>query len=199
MDFNAIIKRVIAIITKPNDEWEVIKNETMTVGDMFTKYAIWLAIIPAVAGFIGNALIGTSVMGFNVKWPISNALTWAIVMYVMQLVGIFVLGFIIDALATTFGAQKDLVSSMKVAVFASTATWVAGILYIIPALGILVMIAALYSLYLLYLGIKIVKNPPQDKAMGYFIVVLIVDIVVFFLIGFITTTVAVGRHIGAVM
>lgn len=199
MDFNAIIKRVIAIITKPTEEWEVIKNETMTVGDMYTKYAIFLAAIPAIAGFIGNALIGTSVMGFTVKWPISNALVWAILMYVFSLVGLFVAGFIIDALATTFGAQKDMVSSMKVAVFANTPVWIAGILYIIPALGLLVMIAALYSLYLLYLGLKIVKNPPQDKLMGYFIVVLIVDIIVFFLIGFLTSAIAIGRHVAPVM
>jgi uncharacterized membrane protein len=92
-----------------------------------------------------------------------------------------------------------MVSSMKAAVFASTPTWIAGILYIIPGLAILVMIASLYALYLLYLGIKIVKNPPQDKAMGYFIVVLIVDIILFFLIGFITTTIAVGRHVVPVM
>lgn len=199
MDFNAIIKRVIAIITKPNEEWEVIKNESMTVGDMFTKYAIWLAAIPAIAGFIGNALIGTSVMGFTVRWPIANALIWTILMYVLSLVGLFVAGFVIDALATTFGSQKDMVSSMKAAVFANTPVWIAGILYIIPALAILVMIAGLYALYLLYLGIKIVKNPPQDKAMGYFIVVLIVYIIVFWLIGFIATTVAIGRHVVPVM
>jgi hypothetical protein len=199
MDFNAIIKRVIAIITKPNDEWEVIKNETMTVGDMFTKYAIWLAAIPAIAYFIGFALVGISVMGFTVRYPMSNALIGAILMYVMQLVGIFVCGFIVDALATTFGAQKDLVGSMKTAVFSFTPALVAGILYIIPALGILAVIGGLYGLYLLYLGLKIVKNPLQDKLMGYFIVSLIVAAVVMWLATFITRTVAFGHYAGPVM
>ncbi|HLP48096.1 MAG TPA: Yip1 family protein, partial [Candidatus Kapabacteria bacterium] len=155
MDFNAIIKRVIGIITKPNIEWVVIKeNKLMTVSDMFLKYAIVLAAIPAIAGFIGNALIGTSYMGFTVKYPISSALIWAIMTYIMQLVGAFLVGVIIDALATTFGAQKDMVESMKTAVFSFTAAWVSSILLIIPALGVLVMVVGgLYSLYLLYLGI----------------------------------------------
>ncbi|HLP58006.1 MAG TPA: Yip1 family protein [Candidatus Deferrimicrobium sp.] len=192
MDFNAIIKRVIGIITKPSIEWVVIKeNKLMTVSDMFLKYAIVLAAIPAIAGFIGNALIGTSYMGFTVRYPVSSALIWAIMTYIMQLVGAFLVGVIIDALATTFGAQKDMVESMKTAVFSFTAAWVSSILLIIPALGVLVMVVGgLYSLYLLYLGIKIVKNPPQDKLMGYFIVSLIITIVVFWLISFITAAVA---------
>jgi hypothetical protein len=199
MDFNAIIKRVVAIITKPNDEWEVIKNESMTVGDMFTKYAIFLAAIPAIAYFIGFALIGISVMGFTVRYPMANALIGAILMYVMQLVGIFVLGFIIDALATTFGAQKDMVSSMKVSVFAYIPALIGGVFYIIPALSILAAIVGLYSLYLLYLGLKIVKNTPQDKLVGYFIVSLIVAAVVMWLGMFITRTVAFGHYAGPVM
>jgi len=199
IDANAIIKRVIAIITKPTEEWEVIKNESMKVGDMFTRYAIFLAAIPAIAGFIGFVLIGVSVMGFTVRYPMANALIWAIVTYVMQLVGIFVIGFVIDALATTFGAQKDMVGSIKTAVFASTPGWIAGILYIIPALSILAIIGGLYGLNLLYLGLKIVKNPPQDKLVAYFTVSLIVAAVVMWLASFITRTVTFGRFAGPMM
>jgi hypothetical protein len=193
MDFNAIIKRVIGIITKPNDEWGTIKNETTTIADMFTKYVLILAAIPAVAGFIGNLLVGRSIMGFTIRVPFSNSLIWAIMMYVMTLVSLYVTAFIIDALAPSFGSQKDMVNSMKVAVYASTAAWVAGIFYVIPALSILVMIASLYSLYLFFLGIKIVKSPPQDKAVGYFVVVIIVQIILSFVIGFLVAAVAFGK------
>ena len=116
--------------------------------------------------------------------------------YVMALAVLFAVAFIIDTLAPSFGAQKDLVSSMKVAVYASTASWVAGILYIIPVLGILAIIAGFYGLYLLFLGIKIVKSPPQDKAVGYFVVVIIVQIVLTFMIGFIVSAVVFGRAAG---
>ena len=197
MDFNAIIKRVIAIITKPAEEWEVIKNESMTVGDMFLKYAIFLAAIPAIAGFIGFAMLGGS---FLMQYVVKYALIWAIMTYVMQLVGVFVIGFVIDALATNFGSQKDMVGSMKTAVFSLTPYWVASILLIIPVLGILGMVVGgLYALYLLYLGIKIVKNPPQDKLMGYFIISLIVAAVVFWLINFIARVVAFPHYTIPVM
>jgi len=193
MDFKTLIKHVSGIIFKPREEWEVIKNESTTVGDMLPKYAIILPAVPAIAGFIGNAIVGRSVMGYTVRLPILDSLKWTIMQYVLSFVGIIIIGyfvcFVIDALATTFGSQKGLVDSMKVAIFSFTPIFVASILYIIPKLAYLGMIVGgLYYLYLLYLGIKIVKNPPLDKAMGYFIVVhvvLIVYFAVFSLIGFI--------------
>jgi hypothetical protein len=41
---------------------------------------------------------------------------------------------------------------------------VAGVLQILPALGILVVLASLYSLYLLYLGLPQLMRCPADKA-----------------------------------
>jgi len=48
----------------------------------------------------------------------------------------------------------------------------------------------LYSLYLMYLGLKIVKDTPQDKLVGYLVVVIIIAIVVYFVIGLIVTAIA---------
>ena len=192
MDFNAIIKRVIAIITKPVDEWKVIKEEQMTVVDMYTKYAIILAAIPAVAGLIGNLAVGRSFMGHTIRMPFSNSFMWTIFTYILSLGGVYLMGLVIDLLAPNFGAEKNFIASLKVALFSYTAAWVAGIFYLIPALSILAMVGGLYSLYLLYLGIKEVKSPPAEKAMGYFVTVIIVQIVIGFLIGFLVARIAFG-------
>jgi len=192
MDFNAIIKRVIAIITKPNDEWQVIKNETMSTADMFSKYAIILAAIPAIAGFIGYGLIGIS-FGFGTfRIPLGRCLIWAIFMYALSLVGVYLTAFIMDALAPSFGSQKDMNRSLKVVIFSWTPVWIAGIFYIIPSLAMIVWIASIYALFLLYTGMRSLKEPPQDKLMGYFIVTLVINVVVLFLVGFIVSTIAFG-------
>ena len=68
MDFNAIIKRVIGIITKPNSEWVTIKNESTTIADMFTKYVLILAAIPAIAGFLGHMLLWRGRNAFSIAW-----------------------------------------------------------------------------------------------------------------------------------
>jgi hypothetical protein len=192
MDFNAIIKRVIGILTKPNDEWKTIKGETATIQDLFLKYAIILAAIPAIAGFLGWLVIGRSFMGITIRAPFGRSFLWLLFTYVFSLAGVYLLGIIIDVLAPTFGSRKDMVMSMKVAVYANTAAWIAGILYLIPNLSFLAFIGGLYSLFLLYLGIRDLKEPPQDKAAGYFIATIVVSLVISIIIGMIVAIIAFG-------
>lgn len=184
MDFNKIIQRVIGIVTKPKDEWNSIKGESLSVQDIFIKYAIWIALIPSIAAFIGVTVIGVKVAWVTIKVPFGRAFMSMIFNYIFTLAGVFLLGFIIDALAPSFGAKKDMESSLKVAVFSAFPAWIAGVLYIIPALGVLGFIAGLYALYVMYIGLKELKDTPDDKYMGYFIVTIVVYIVIAVLISF---------------
>jgi hypothetical protein len=187
-----LFERAKNILISPKTEWEVVKNEQSTVADLFTKYALILALIPAVAGFIGQSFIGISLGPFgSFKVPIVNGLIYAVLYYVLSLAGIYLVAFIVDALAPSFGATKDMVSSLKVVVYSYTAVWVAGIFQIIPVLAIL-GILGLYSLYLLYLGLNIVKGSPSDKVVGYTVVVIIITIVIYFIIGAVVGAIALG-------
>ncbi len=199
MDFNAIIKRVTAILTKPKEEWEVIKNEEMSVSDMYVKYALILAAIPAVAGFIGWVAIGKSFGPITLKIPVGRALMWAVFQYALSLAAVYLMAFIIDALAPSFGSKKDINRSLKVAVFSYTAAWVGGVFYLIPALSILAAICAIYTWFLLFYGMKSLKEPPADKMTGYFVVTIIAAIIIFFAIGYIVLTVSLGAGASQLM
>ena len=192
MNFNNILQRAIGIITKPADEWKKIKTEKSSVADLFTNYAIILAAIPEITGFIGYFFIGKSFMGFTVRMPVGRALIWGILMYIFSLVGVYILSMIIDLLAPNFGAKKDMEMSAKVAVYSFTPSWVAGLFFLIPSLAILSFFAGLYSLFLLYTGINDLKSPAVDKATPYFVVTIISYIVIAFLISFIVSTIAFG-------
>ena len=67
----------------------------------------------------------------------------------------------------------------------------AGIFGIIPALGWL-GILGLYSLYLLYVGLPILMKAPEDKAVGYTVVVIIAAIVLFLVVGLVAGTFMAG-------
>lgn len=190
-----LIDRVKNILITPKTEWEVIKNENLSVAEMFTGYAMILAAIPAIAGFIGRSLIGITVpfVGTTIKIPIGTGLVWSILYYILTLAGVYVIALIMDALAPSFGASKNLIASLKVAVFSSTAAWLAGIFTIFSLLSIL-SIVGLYSLYLLYLGMKTIKEPPQDKLVGYFVVLLILTIVVYIVVGAIVGAIALSGY-----
>lgn len=184
-----LIPRVQAILLKPKEEWVKIKGESTTIAQLFSSYAVLLAAIPAIAQFIGFGLIGRSYPFVGVvRYGLGRALAYAAVSYVFSLVSVYILGFVINALAPSFGSTQNATNAMKLAVYSMTPMWIAGIFYIIPALGIIALLAGLYGLYILYLGFMTpLMETPKDKVMTYFVVTIIVcivlNIVVFFIVG----------------
>jgi hypothetical protein len=180
--------RVKRILLSPRSEWPVIEGETATTSSLYAGYIVPLAAIPAIAAFIGLSLVGVHTLGMSIKIPIGAGIEGAVVRYVLSLVAVYVLALIIDALAPTFGGSRSRIQALKVAAYASTASWLAGIFVLIPALSILGLLG-LYSLYLLYLGLPAVMKAPQEKAAGYTVVVVICAIVLFVVIGLVTRSV----------
>ena len=170
--------RVKNILLTPKTEWPAIEAESTPTGTVVTSYVVPLAAIGAVAGFIGGSLVGTTVPFLGTyRVPIMAGLVGAVLAFCFAILGVFILAFIINALATTFGAQKDSDKAFKVAVYSYTPAWIAGALQILPGLAILGIIAALYGLYLLYLGLPALMKAPQDKAVAYTAVVVVCAIV----------------------
>ena len=189
-----LVERAKNIMFNPKQEWEAIKAESITTKDLYTKYAMILAAIPAIAGFIGYSMFGLSLGIRSMGITAGSSMVWAIVTYFTGLAGIYIISFIVDALAPSFGSTKDMIASTKVVVYAYTPAWVAGIFNIFPVLGFIVALASIYSLVLMYMGLQKVKDVPQDKIVVYFIVIIIVAIVVFFVMSAIVTAIAFGGY-----
>lgn len=173
----SIIERAKNIIISPDAEWARIDGEQTTIQKLFTDYAAILAAIPALAGALGGLVFGYGAMGFHARLSIGGAISSAIATYVMALASVVVVAFIIEMLAPSFGATKDRVQAFKVAVYASTAGWLAGIFSLVPALGFLGLLG-LYNIYLLYRGLPKLMKVPEEKALLYTGVVILGAIVV---------------------
>ena len=183
-----LVDRAKNICLTPKTEWPVIAGETTSTGSLMSGYVAPLAIIGPVAGFIGGSLIGHTLPFIGTyRTPIIAGVGLAVFTFVMAFVGVFILSLIINALAPSFGGEKNSQQALKVAVYAYTPAWLAGILSIIPFLGLLAILAALYSLYLLYLGLPKLMKCPEDKSIGYTVVVVICAIVLSVIIGLIGT------------
>jgi hypothetical protein len=171
----SLIDRVKGILMQPAAEWTLIETEPASVASLYTRYVLLLAAIPAIALAIGFAR-------FSATWAIRLAIT----QYVAALVSVYVLALIINALAPQFGGQQSQTQALKVAVYSSTAAWVAGVFNIIPALSVLALLGGLYSLYLLFVGLPRLMKAPADRAMGYTVVTIICAIVVWVLVAYVS-------------
>jgi Yip1-like protein len=171
-----VVARVRSILVEPRAEWAVIDAEPATIGSIY-RYVLILAAIPAIC-----RAIRWSMVGYFRLTPLGAA-QFAITSYIGALIAVFALALIIDALAPTFGGQKGQIPALKVAAYSATAAWVSGIFLVIPLLGILALVGALYSLYLLYLGLPVLMKTPADRSASYTVVTVIAAIVVFTVIG----------------
>jgi len=179
-----LIERAKAIILRPRSTWQVIDGEVTPIRDLFIYYVLPLAAIGPVAGFLGGQIFGRgqSVLGTVYRPSFFNALFAGVIHYVFAVVGVAVLALVINALARQFGAVPNQAQAFKVAVYGSTAAWLAGIFHLVPALSAL-SIVGLYSLYLIYAGLPKLMKAPQDKALVYVIIAIIVSVMVWIVAG----------------
>ena len=187
---SGLFQRAKDILLKPKETWPVIAAEPATTGSIYVPYVLLLAAIGPLAGLIGGQVFGITFLGVTYHPPLAGALVSAVLSYGLTLASVFLLALVIDGLAPSFGGQKDQVQALKVAAYAGTAGWVGGIFGLIPALAIIGMLFALYGLYLLYLGLPALMKAPEDKALGYTAVVIVVAIVLFLIVGAVVAAVA---------
>lgn len=190
MDIAKITDRAKAILTTPKTEWPLIAAEPASIGSLYAGYIAILAAIPAVAGFIKSSLIGYGMLGMSMRVPIGSGIVSMVVSYLVSLLVVYVVALVIDALAPTFGGQKNRVQALKVVAYAWTAAWIAGIGIIIPWLDlIIVLVGTVYSIYLLYLGLPSTMQCPPERAGAYTAVSVIVAIVLSWIVAMVVAAI----------
>ena len=138
----------------------------------------------AVAAFIGYGFIGFNFLGVriaSINWGIYQALA----VLIGGIAGVFICAAIIDALAPSFGSEKNMGRSVQLVAYSYTPAWIGGLLAIYPPISLIGAVAGLYGLYIMYIGLPKIKKTPQDKQVGYFVVSLITLIVIYLIIGLI--------------
>jgi len=173
-----ILHRVINIITKPKDEWQVIATEQPNTMKLIGGYALILALIPAISSFIKYGIIGMSFMGYTSR-SIGSGIHFGLIQLLTAVIGVYLLAWVIDLLAPSFESQKNFGRSLQLAVYASTPQWIAGILLLLSTtMSMLIMVIGLYAIYLLAVGMPVLKGTPKDKVVGYVALTIVAMIVI---------------------
>jgi len=178
-----LVARAKGILTNPRQEWAAIDAEPLDVGQLLVGYVLPLAAIGPIASIIGWSTFG---FGGLFRLSMGTIIGMAITSYILTIVGIFVLAWVINALAPTFSATQSMPQAIKVSAYSATAAWIAGIFNLLPALAILGLIGGLYSLYLCWVGLPILMKAPAEKATTYVIAVIVALVVIYFIIGAMT-------------
>lgn len=196
MDIMEIVNQAKDIVLNPRGTLKKLKDEKIT-----KEYLLIYLGIVAFPTLIG-VIIGQGVVGISGGWgsysflyrvPIGWAVAWGIAQYVLLIIGVIVFGYVVNFLAPNFSSKANLMQSMKLVAYATTPVLLAGIFNIYPPLGIISLLALIYSLYILYIGLPIYLNTPKnEKRIVYIIVSIIIFAVIMIVIGVIVSAVMWG-------
>jgi len=169
-----ILSRAYGLLREPQKEWQQIKAEETTVPNILIGYVAPLAAIPPVCDLIGSTLFNRML-----QTAPGDALIRAVITWVMSIALVYLLGFLINALADTFDADQDELSAHKIAAYSLTPSFLSGVFGLWPPLWWLSLFALAAMVYLMYRGLPILMKAPLERALSYAASVTIAAMVAF--------------------
>lgn len=165
-----ILNHIWGLYAHPKDEWQTIekRHESLMYSLM---HILVVALIPAICGYYAAAHIGWTIgVGDPIKISQESAQIMAIGMYFALVIGVFALAYLIQWMAKTFDSKPSFIQSLELAAYTATPMLMVGVTALFPVLWFVALagIAAVcYSVYLLYSGVPIMMNIPEEKGFIY--------------------------------
>ena len=185
------IHHMVGMFHHPKEEWGSIHKERYSIAHVFMAQISILAAIPAVCMFIGTTQIGWSLTGNDfVKLTVGSALSAAVAFYFACWVAVAFIAYSIHWMEKTYGGHVNMNECLILTTFTATPLFMSGLAGLYPMLwfNVLVGLAALcYSVYLLYVGVPVIMEIPEDRAFFFSSSILTVGLCT--LVGMIVTSV----------
>ena len=148
--------------------WRNVRNREYSVAEVLVGHTCVIAMIPALAGFIGVTQVGWRIgSGDIVRLTVESGAQIAVASYFAMIVGVISVGWTIHWMSQTYGASQPMGPCMALATFTATPLFLIGIMYIYPVLWLDLLLglpALAYTVYLFFSGVPIVMDIPPERA-----------------------------------
>lgn len=162
-----MISHIIGLFSSPAAEWGKIRDEQCTAGSCIFKHVALLAAIPAVSGYIGTTQVGWLIGASGTHYlSHQSAGMMAILTYLTMVIGVYGMGAMMQWMSQTYGQPQSLARCIVLAAYIATPLFLIGFMLLYPILWLNMLLgipAVAYSVFLLYGGLPIVMQIPQEK------------------------------------
>lgn len=176
-----MISHVAGLFTHPHKEWEEIRDTRESVSHLYFAHVLFLALIPPVSMYIGTTQVGWTIgNGHPVMLTEPSAAIMSGLMYLAMLAGVAVMGAFIHWMSRTYDSSPGLGRCIVFAAYTATPLFVAGLCALYPNIVLIMLVgivAVFYTVYLLYMGIPIFMNIPEDEGFIYSSSILTIGLV----------------------
>lgn len=177
------VKSTLGWIFNPKQQWQAMSHWQANQYNRFLLYPIVLALLPAIAWYVGLTDIGWKVGGGEtVRLTVDSATRIVALFYIALLMCIGVIGYLIHWMSSTYGCDTTVSKGIAITGFTATPLFLFGVLGFYPVfwLDFLIGLVCLcWSVYLLYIGIPIAMNIPEERGFLYASAIVAVCLVVF--------------------
>lgn len=180
---SGLVERTRRMLSDPRAAWAEIAAATPPAGEVFRSWLLPLLVLGALATFVGQWVFGSGFGGIRIRPGFVGSLQIALVGLVMAVVACFVVAAIANLLAALFGGQKHYDRAFSLVAFGSAGALVGNLATIVPALWIVAIAGALYSIYLVYLGLVPMLAIPRRRRIPFLLVLMVCGGVASLLLG----------------
>lgn len=188
-DFQWLVERCKKVTLQTDEAWAEIKNEALTIPQIYTKFIIPLAAADTIVSML-FLTYGTTGFFF---WLIASIIGFA-----LSLAGFYIAAIIMEFLSPNFGGKANArLEAFKLAAFSATPSLVTGIFCFTTLLKTIAGVLSLYGIYIMWRGITPMLEVPAEKRPIFAITLVVVGAVVMFAIGLVVASVIGMGTIGA--
>lgn len=179
-----MIQHGLALLVQPHTAWRRVAQLQGSSFNALALFPVIMAILPAVAWFYGTSHVGWTVgsSGDAIRLTETSATEIAFLFYFVMVGSVAIIGYFIHWMSATYGANSTLTRGIVIAGLTCTPLFVTGLVGFHPLLwlDLLIGVVALsWSTYLLYLGIPIVMNIPEERGFLFSSAIIAIALVIF--------------------
>ena len=178
-----MIQHTFGLLFKPRHQWQTIAELPESSQNLLVIYPFVFALLPAVAWYWGTSHVGWNIGSYNetIKLTTESAMQVNILFYCVMVASVSAIGYAIHWMSSTYGAEHSTIAKgIMVAGLTATPLFVAGLVGFQPLLWVdlLIGVAAItWAVYLMYLGIPIVMDIPQERGFLFSSAILAIGLV----------------------
>jgi hypothetical protein len=178
-----MIQHTIGLLTRPSNQWRTIAGLPQSSFNTLVLYPCIFAILPAVAWFYGTTRVGWTVGDDTdaIKLTVESARVICILFYFAMIACVAAIGYFIHWMAYTYGTESSITRGIVITGLCATPLFISGVVGFYPLLWLDLLIGVVaisWSVYLMYLGIPIIFNIPEERGFLFSSAVLGVALVI---------------------
>ncbi len=161
----------ISLFTRPDRAWTSIRQKEDANSLHYLMHLLLLALIPSVCLFIGITYVGWSLVDEErVRLAADSAFQLCLFLYITMGLGTVIMGLFVHWMARSFDVRPSLNLCIGFIAYTITPFFVAGIAGLYPNrwfAAIVILLAGLYSTYLLFTGLPAFMRQRSSQSFLY--------------------------------